>query len=151
MARGRIYTAVFNAVSVSAVQDFFRISAPADSSVVIHELEISCLTTTSEVLKLMIHRGSTDGSGGTTPTATPKSLGDAAFGGSVGVNNTTQSTDGTILRVSYFNLLSGYFWVPTPETQDMVSPSARWVAALEVAPSSAVTMSGTVTFEEIGG
>jgi hypothetical protein len=90
-----MYSATFEEVAVSVVQDLFELNAPADAVVVVHGLEISQSSDTdSEQLNLLIHRGSTSGSGGSTPTASPLEVGDAAFGGTVEANNTSQSTEG---------------------------------------------------------
>lgn len=149
---GRMYSAVFEEVAVTAAQDLFEIVAPADSVVIIHGFEISQSSDTdSEGLSLLVHRGSTSGSGGSTPTPAPMNVGDAAFGGTVEANNTSQSTEGTQLHAAAFNVLSGYAWIPTPETRPVLSPSGRIIIELQTAPADSLTMSGTVYFEEIGG
>lgn len=149
---GRIYSATFEEVSVTVAQDLFEINAPADAIVVIHGFEISQSSDTdSEMLNLLVHRGGTSGSGGTTPTASPLEVGDAAFGGTVEANNTTPGTEGTILHSAAFNVLNGYIWVPTPECRPVLSPSGRLMVELQTAPADALTMSGTAYFEEIGG
>lgn len=152
---GRMYSASFAAVAVTVAQDLFEIVAPADSSVIIHGVSISQDTeygdAQSEQLRVKVHRASTSGSGGSTPTASPLSVGDAAFGGTVESNNTTQGTEGTILHVEAFNVMAGLIiWLP-PECRWVISPSGRLVIELETAPADSTTMSGTVYFEEIGG
>lgn len=149
---GRMYSATFRDVAVTAAQDLFEINAPADAIVVVHGLEISQSSDTdSEPLSLLIHRGSTSGSGGSTPTATPLEVGDAAFGGTVEANNTTQSTEGTIVHGQAFNVLAGLSLWWTPETRPVLSPSGRLIVELQTTPLDSLTMSGTVYFEEIGG
>lgn len=152
---GRIYSATFEEVAVTAAQDLIEIVAPSDAVVVIHSVSISQSTEAgdaqSEMLNLLYHRGSTSGSGGTTVTPAPMNAGDAAFGGTCEANNTTQGTEGTILRAENFNVLAGYIWQPTPEERMVVSPSSRLIIELQTAPADSVTMSGTVVFEEIGG
>lgn len=149
---GRKYSAVFEEVAVTAAQDFFQIIAPADSVVIIHGFEISQSSDTeSEQLNILVHRGSTNGSGGSTPTARPLEVGDSAFGGTVEVNNTSQSTEGVHLHTASFNVLNGYLWLPTPELRPVLSPSGQINIELQTAPLDPLTMSGTVYFEEIGG
>lgn len=152
---GRIYTAVFEEESVSAAQDLFEIVAPSDAIVKIHELVLGQSSdagdSESEQLSVIIHRGSTSGSGGGTPTARPMEAGDAAFGGTVETNNTTQSTEGNILWGDAFNVLAGLQKIWTPETRPVISPSGRLIVELQTAPADALTMSGTLVFEEIGG
>lgn len=149
---GRMYSAVFEEVAVSAVQDLFEINAPADAIVIIHGFEISQSSDTdSEMLNLLVHRASASGSGGSAPTASPLEVGDAAFGGTVEVNNTSQGTEGVHIHAASFNVLNGYMWMPTPEMRPVISPSGRLVVELQTAPADALTMSGTIYFEEVGG
>jgi hypothetical protein len=151
MARGRMYTAVFEAVSVSAVQDLFEINAPSSAIIFLHEVTLGqSNSVTSQELKWKIHRASTSGSGGSTPTAGPTLPGDAAFTGTVKCNSTTQGTAGTVLKADTFNVLSGLQWTPTPECQFLIPPSGRLTVSLDTAPSGALTMSGTIQFEVIG-
>ena len=155
---GRMYTVVFEAGSVTAQQDFFEVVAPADSVVVLHSV---VLTQTSDVgdaaeemLSVAIRSGqTTSGSGGSAPTAIPLSLGDAAFGGTVEVNNTTKASLGTIVshHRESFNIRTGLVYLPTPEMRKTLSPSARMTVELLTTPADALTMDGTLVFEEIGG
>jgi hypothetical protein len=39
----------------------------------------------------------------------------------------------------------------TPETRPVLSPSGRLIVELQTTPADALTMSGTLYFEEIGG
>jgi hypothetical protein len=149
---GRVYSAVFETVSVSAAQDLFELNAPSDACVVVHGFEVSQVASeTSEQLNLLVHRGTTSGSGGTTVTARPLKVGDPAFGGTVEVNNTTQSSEGNQLHAAGFNVLNGYLWLPPPELRPVLSPSGRLVVELQTAPGAALSCSGTLYFEEVGG
>lgn len=152
---GRMYSATFEEVAVTAIQDLFEINAPADSVVAIHGVVISQSSdagdSESEQLNVLVHLGSTSGSGGSTPTARPLNLGDAAFGGTVEANNTSQSTEGVFLHAESFNVMAGLqIWLP-PECRWIISPSDRLIIELQVAPADSLTMSGVVYFEEIGG
>ena len=155
---GRIYTAQFNGVAVAAQQDLFEIVAPADAIVVIHDLEISQLSDVKdaeeEMLLLLMKSGSTtSGSGGSAPTAIPKELGDAAFGGTVEANNTTKASVGTIVThyAWHWNVRVPFQKIWTPETRPILSPSRRGTIELATTPADSITMGGTITFEEIGG
>ena len=158
---GRMYTAIFGGdtpIAITAVQDLFELVAPADAIVVIHEIHLHQTSDLSdaaeEILDLEFTFGyTTSGSGGAAPTASPHELGDAAFGGTVEVNNTTQATVGSpiIRRVAGWNIRVGYAYIPTPETRYVISPSARFVLELPNAPADSLDMSGSITFEEIGG
>jgi hypothetical protein len=149
---GLMYAAVFEEVSVSAIQDLFQIAAPSTGSVIVHGCYISqSASETSEQLPILVHRGSTDGSGGTTLTPSPLQVGGAAAESTVEANNTTQSTEGAFVHAEGFNVLNGWIWMPTPETRPTLSPSGRLVVELQVAPTAALTMNGVLLFEEVGG
>lgn len=154
----RMYTLQFNAVAVTAQQDFFEITAPADAVVRIHEIGLSQTTELGDaeeesLLLLMKQGATTSGTGGTTPTPPPIELGDAAFGGVCDVNNTTKATGGTIVthRPFAWNIRQYFQHIFTPETYPKLSPSARWTFELAQTPTDSITMNGYVVFEEIGG
>jgi hypothetical protein len=150
-----MYSATFEEVSVSAAQDLFELVAPADMAVKIHGLVLSQSSdagdSESEQLNVLIHRGSTSGSGGSTPTPAPLHVGSVASTVTVEANNTTQGTEGTIIHSECFNVMAGLQIWWTPETMPVISPSGRLIVELQTAPDDAITMSGTIYFEEIGG
>lgn len=152
---GRMYSAVFEEVTVSAAQDLFEIVGPADAITIVHGLVISQSSdagdSASEQLNILVHRGSTSGSAGSTPTPSPLSVGDPAYGGTVEVNNTTQSTEGVQIHSECFNIMAGLSLWLTPECRWVISPSGRLIVELQTAPADALTMSGTIYFEEVGG
>jgi hypothetical protein len=159
---GRRYTAQFNAVAVTAAQDFFEITAPSGAVVLVHEWEIFQTSDVGdaqeEILRIETVRGvgsTTSGSGGSTVTPQPIEDGDVAFGGTVEANNTTRLAAGTgsleTLEQRGWNVRGAYMRIYTPETRPVVLPSARWTLSLPAAPADSLTTSGTVTFEVIGG
>lgn len=152
---GRMYTASFEEVAVSAIQDLFELNAPSDSVVVIHKCiitqESDAGDAEAEMLRMTIQRAGTSGSAGSTATARPHHVGDAAFGGTVEVNNTTQAGTLTVLHAEAFNVQLGWIYDPSPEERIIVSPSGRVVFSINDAPADALTMSGILIFEEIGG
>ena len=155
---GRIYSAQFNGVAATAQQDLFEIVAPADSVVELLELHISNLTevgdAAEEMLLILIKKGATtSGSGGSAPTAIPHQLGDAAFGGTCEVNNTTKATAGTIVthEAHNWNIRAPFMRIWTPEATLIISPSARLTVELATTPADSVTLAGTAIFREIGG
>jgi S-formylglutathione hydrolase FrmB len=155
---GMIYSATFTAVAVSAAQDLFEIAAPADAAVVLHSVRLGQSSdagdAAAEMLPVQIVKGNTtSGSGGSAVTPTPLESGYAAAGAAVEANNTTQASAGTPLTVvaDAFNVQVGWQWIPTPEERIVLSPSQRAVVRLSAAPADALTMSGTLVFEEIGG
>lgn len=159
---GRVYTAVFSSVAVTAQQDFFELLAPTDAVVIIHDWKLSQSTEVGDAqeegLALLIKRGIgavTSGSGGSTPTAQPKEDGDAAFGGTIEANNTTKMVVGTgtieTLDSDNWNVRIPWERIYTPETRPVISPGNRITLELGTTPADSITMSGRVTFEEIGG
>lgn len=152
---GRRYSVVFEEVAVSVAQDLFELVAPADATVVIHSVTITQSSDAgdaqAEMLPILIHRGTATGSGGSTPTPSPLSEGDAAFGGTAEANNTTQSVEGTLLHAEAFNVQIGLYYLPPPEDRIEVSPSQLLIVELQAAPDDELTMNGTMIFEEVGG
>ncbi len=153
---GRMYSAVFEGVSVSVAQDLFELTAPATAVVMIHEVHITNdASETSEQVPFSVKRIPTPTSGNGT-AVTPRKLGgvgDAAAASTVERNGTTRATSGgTIetLRRAAENLLNGYHLVLPPEERIVVPPSGMVVVGLEGAPAATTTMSGEIIFEEIG-
>ncbi len=152
---GRMYVVSAAVATVTTAIDLIRISAPADAVVVVHKVVISQETefgdAASEQMDIQFHRGSTDGSGGATPTARPLEVGDAVFGGTVATGNTSQSTEGTFLHHEAANVMAGFVWAATPEERIVLSPSGRLIVELPTAPDDSIDFRVTAVFEEIGG
>ena len=155
---GRRYIVPFVAVAVVAQQDLFEIVAPADAVVIVHDIHLSQSSevgdAAEESLSILMKKGATtSGSGGSAPTPAPLELGDAAFGGTTEVNNTTKATSGTIVQHGAYNwnIRVPLDIVFTPETRPVISPSARLTLELATTPADSITASGYMTIEEIGG
>lgn len=155
-----VHTRRVSGVTVTAAQDFFEITAPANGIVVIHEVVISQTSDVTdaqdEIIAVQFIRGigATAGSGGSTPGAGKTETGSAASGASVKANNTTQMVAGggslENERTDAMNVRAGYSYIPTPETRIVLSPSEKLVVTLP-APNDALTMGGTIVWEEMGG
>lgn len=158
---GQMYSVSFDAVAVTAEVDFFEILAPADASIVIHEVHIGQESeegdAQAEMLswKLVRGEGATSGSGGSTATPEPTEAGMAASGVTVETNNTTKMTAGggsiTTFLADAFHVAAGLNHVPTPQFRHVISGGDRATIELAEAPADSVTFSGHVDFEEIGG
>lgn len=156
---GRMYSAVFESVAVTAVQDLFEVVSPADAVTIIHSITITQETefadAAAEMLTIVHQEGATtSGSGGSSVTPNPLEKGSPAYGGTVEANNTTEAADGTIDNIhrESFNIQIGYYYKPTPEERPVISPSARFTCTLiSTTPADSITMSGTIIFEEVGG
>lgn len=153
------YTGVVEAVSVSAIQDFFYLKAGATWPVRLLGLEIFQTGNSDvgdaqeEMLRWQIKIGATTaGSGGS--SVTPRNGRGNTANTTVRANDTSQATGGTALTCfsSAFNIRAGLIWMPTPEMSEVfVCPAATVIQiAFPAAPADAVTFSGTVYFEELG-
>lgn len=148
---GRMYSVIMDNVAVTAAQDLVRISAPSTAVVKIHEVKVTNEDVeTSNQVAYQLQRSSTDGTG---TAATPEAFdtGSTVFGGTVVVDLSADTTiSGAPLWKEGQNILNGFHWLPTPETQITVPPSGRFVVRLDSAPAGSTQMSATVVFEEIG-
>lgn len=159
-----MFSATFADVAVSAAQDLFEITAPADSRVLIHEIDIGQYSdagdAAAEILGLQIIRGYTvSGSGGSSVTPGNLNSYGRAAGAVVEANNTTVANTGTVetLLATVWHLQAGFIWRPDrPSLRDQMNakliqlaPSERLVVRI-TAPADAITTNGTIVFEEIG-
>jgi len=150
-----MYSAIFDNVSVSAAQDFFELVAPSTGSVVIHAIFIGQSTdygdAQAEGLRILLTRGHTaSGSGGSSPTIQKyDTSANASSGATVEANNTTPaSTSGVTILADVFNVQVGWQFIPTPEMRPRLAASQRFTVNLPAAPADALTMSGTIIWEE---
>ena len=149
MANGRVYTATFNVAAQTAVQDLFQLLAASNVQVEVLEIKISAGAGTDERARIMGHYGSTNGSGGSTPTPRPRDPGMPAADTVVEANNTTQATDGNIVIDQLWDLRTLFHWLPTPKTQILIPGGDLWHLSLEDTITS-TELSGEITFEERG-
>ena len=156
--RGGLYTVSFEDVAVSAVQDLFEVTVPANKQYVIHEVRVSQSSdagdSESEQLLFKVKRhwnGQSSGSGGT--AATPAALngrdrtGTAPTGWEV--NNTTQVSGGSsaLTYVSAEDVQVGLSYTPKTGFEPIVVEEETFTVALANAPTDSLTMSGVVVFE----
>ena len=153
-----IFVATFAAVAVTAAQDVFEIVAPASSRLLIREIRLGqysdAADAQAEMLSVQIIRGyTTSGSGGAsvTPVNFSPVSGAASPVATVERNNTTVAQDGTgaVLLADSFNVMGGWRYYPVPEERIEVGVSQRLVVRI-TAPADALTMNGTLVYEEIG-
>jgi hypothetical protein len=154
---GRVYSITFNGVAVTAQQDFFEINVASTKVVRIHSLHLSQETNVSDAnekeLRVAVKSGqTTSGSGGSAPTAIPREGGDAAYAGTVEVNNTTKATAGTIvthsIRTWNIRVPLDVYW--PPDQRIALAPSVRATVELLTTPAASTTMSGELVIEEVG-
>lgn len=158
---GRMYTVIFENVSISAAQDLFELTPADDKPIRIWGLKLSNVGGTAdagdaqeELLRITINRGTTtSGSGGSAPTPRPLAAGDSAAGFTAEVNNTTPSSSGTnvVLDADGWNVRIPYLFWYTPETTPYCTQASTLLTVkLEAAPADAISCSGTLYVEEIG-
>lgn len=156
---GRFYTASFSATAVSAAVDVFEALSASGKPFILHEIAIAQSSdygdAAAEGLSVLIKKATgsyTSGSGGSTATPAKHLTNDAAAGPTVETNNTTQASAGsgalTTIRAEAFNVQAGYQYLPTPETRIVFLPTEALVVSI-TAPADAITLSGSVTFEEL--
>lgn len=154
---GRLYSVSFKDVAVTAQQDLLEITAADDKPIVLHALYLGQSSDAgdaqAEMLGLTIERGNTtSGSGGSSPTPVPLDPGDAAASFTAEVNNTTQASSGTAVRLhaDTFNVQAGYAYIPTPETRIKASQgNTTLTIRINGAPADSLTVSGTAIIEEL--
>lgn len=150
----RVYN-VSGSALVSTLVDFIEINAPSDACVILRGFAVTQYTDAgdaqSEQLNVRIHRGSTSGSAGSASTPVPLNSGDAAFGGTVEMFNTTQSTLGDTVFTESFNVMSGLSVLFQPDDRPVISPSGRLVISLASAPADEIGFNIRAVFEELGG
>jgi hypothetical protein len=153
---GRIYTAQFNGVAVTAQQDLLSILNGAVGTVLVHEIGFSQSTEVGDAqeegLSILCKQGATSaGSAGSAPTPIPRDVTDAAAASVARANDTTPASAGTIVThyAWNWNVRVPFQYIWTPETRPVVKASRRIVFALMTTPADSITMSGYVVFEEV--
>lgn len=159
---GRIFSARFEAVAVSAAQDVFSLGSPTSGVGLLHAVYLSQTSDVGDsgenIEEVRIVTGNTTvGSGGSAPTAIPFQLGDTPTV-TVRANDTTEVSSGTqVIKFSdAWNVRVGWPYIPTPETRitfgELAAGTKTFLAVqLPNIPGSAITMTGTIIWEEILG
>jgi len=148
---------MISANAATANVDFFEVNVAATKVVEILELHISQATEVAdaaeEMLQITIKTGMTSsGSGGNSPTAIPRQIGDAAYAGTVETMNTTKSSGGTIVthESHAWNIRIPFTRIWTPDSTIWLAPSARFAVEQLITPADSITYNGTLIFREYG-
>lgn len=157
----RIYTTIFRAVAVTAVQDFFELNPAANKPIRLVRLKLSQYSdagdAADELLSYSIFRvpaTATSGTGGAS-AATPGvvNASDGAAGYSAEINNTSvATTSGTLVELmsDTFNIRAGLDLPFEPEGRFQAINATLLVVRLNVAPTDSLTMNGCAWIEEEG-
>lgn len=149
---GRIYSATFSEVAVTAQQDLFQLEA----LVVPLTLHAVYLSQTSDVgdaaaegLSILIRRF-TDAV--TNDVAEVKlDSGSAAANADIAINETTELVTGTeTIHSEAWNIAMPFIYLPPPELRPVIQIGNGVAINLNTTPADSITMSGTVYFEEFG-
>lgn len=154
----RFYTVAFEAVAVTAAQDFWEVTPGDDKPVAIYGMFIGQTTDVGdaqdEMLRYQVIRGhTTSGSGGSAGTIRPLNRSDATAGFAAETNNTTVATTGTThtLHTDTFNVRVGEkCWLPAGSWWSASQADTTIVVRLAAAPADSITMSGTLYVAEFG-
>lgn len=156
---GRIYSVIFENVSVAASQDLFEITPADDKPVTLLGMMLDNVGGTAdagdaqeEMLRLLIRRGHTvSGSGGSAPTPAPIRANTAAAGFTAEVNNTTIANTGTTTDPMAFGwnvrVPLREFW-PEELCPSATQGNTTIVVRLLSTPADAILMSGTLFVAE---
>lgn len=150
---GDIYSAPMDGIAISTATDVFQLTAASTDRCTVHMLELGQTTdlgdAAEEVMLIGVYRAPTAGTGGTALTEVAYTDTNApAVTASVLANNSTPSTGGTQLAVIPWNIRIPLQYIWTPELQPMIEESAVLAFRLENAPTDAITMFGTLIWEE---
>lgn len=149
---GRIYSADFTEVAVTAQQDLFQIEANTVPAI-IHAVYLSQTTdvgdAAAENLSIIIQRVTDAVTNDIAEVALDG--GDAAANADLAVNETTELTTGaSIIHSEAWNIAMPFVYLPPPELRPVVQVGNAIVVNLNTTPADSITMSGTLYFEEIG-
>lgn len=148
-----MYSVPFTAVSVSAASDIFELTAGSAHVCILHSVYLAQSSdvgdANAESLNITVIKGRTAGSGGTAITPAPLETGLPTADASADRTVTTQGTGGTVVHADVWNTQIGWMYRPTPEERIVIGPSEVLVVT-NSAPADAITVSGTLVFEEIG-
>ncbi len=156
---GRIYTVPFGGTaSPAAAFDAFEVLAASAKPFILHEIVLGQSSDMGDaaaeglVVTIKHATGSyTSGSGGSTVTPT-KDTNTASAGPTAEVMNTTQASAGsgalTTIRTEAWNIQGPFQYFPAPEQRRTFLPTEAVVVSVS-APTDAITMTGTLVFEEL--
>ncbi len=156
---GRVYVIDIAATAVTVAADVIEITPADDKPVIVHGFDILQTTdvgdAAEEIIGLVWVRGhTTSGSGGTSGiTPRPVNPSDAAAGLTAESLNTTAASTGTGVNLQRhgWNIRMPLTMIYTPETRPQASQAnTTLVLRMADAPTDSITISGSVTVEELG-
>lgn len=153
-AASSIFSATFSAIAVSAAQDVFELVTPATKRAILRRIILGQYSdvgdAAAEILSVLLITGyTTSGSVGAAVTPSPLHNNGLVSVCTVERNNTTLAQDGTplILYADTFNIAPGWVYDP-PHDERIILPASTRLVCRITAPIDALTMNGTLIFEE---
>jgi hypothetical protein len=151
---GRIYTVGFQDVAVSALQDMVEILVPTAGVIEILRVEVAQKSDYGDAAAegaswRLVRATGASGSGGSAATPAQHSHGDAASTCTCETNNTTLATTRVAIIPRAFSVQAGDLWLPTPRETIRIKAAHFFCVELIANPADALTMSASVTFEEL--
>ena len=154
---GKIYSAEFADVAVTAAQDLFSLLVASNEPIKILGCIISQRSdvgdTEEEGLLIKIIRGwGTVGSGGSAPTAINLDSKGGAASASVRANDTVEASAGSPVDVhcEVWNIRMPWIYMPIPELRIKADNADDLISvSLITAPTDEITVSGTLYWEEL--
>ena len=148
---GRMYTVQFSEVAVTAQQDLFQIES-LTLPIVLHAVYLSQTSdvgdSSAENLSIRIVRATDVVTDDLATVQLDK--GDATQLADVAVNETTELVTGLeIIHSEAWNIALPFIWLPPPEMR-VIGTIGDVIVINLASPADALTMSGTVYFEEAG-
>jgi hypothetical protein len=150
-----VYIAEMSAVSVSGAISLIQLKAGANVVCEILEAKVGqSASTTSAMQRIRLVRKS----GAATVTSFtpillhPSDGAAASVGGTTatGTNASGEGTDDDVVDDDVFNVLTGWLHVPVPEKRIWVAPGGIIALKFPAAPGSALTITASLTWREIG-
>jgi len=156
---GPVYTVPFSATTLTTnAHDLFCLTGSTSSRVVLREIRLGQYSefgeAQSELLSLTIWTGSTAAASGGS-TITPRNVqshtgAPTANTSAITASTTLSSTTSAVQRYAdAWNVAAGYLYTPPPPERIVINPGQIMVVRMS-APNDAMTMNGTLTFQEIG-
>lgn len=147
---GRIYSIQFTEVAVSAQQDLFQIGALVVPSI-LHSCVISQSSDVGDASAAMVSMQVRRFTDTVTNVTVEQALdpGDPAAQASLNVNQTTELVAGTaVIHSEVWNVAMPWIYLPPPELRPIIKIGNGM--AINMNTTDALTISGTLYFEEIG-
>lgn len=150
---GAVHYVTFNGVSVSQAQDLFEFTPNREIELLWCTVSIDS-DEANQQLKCSVQRRTgafTSGSGGSTATPQKRGTGDPAAAFTAEINNTTRASGGTqeVLSMGGWPSQGGWAYAPLPDGRASAKAGELLIVGLEVAPGSAIALSGTAVVREL--